>query len=316
MFKSILIIGLIGITSSAIYGYEVSGKTLMAADPTLVVSDVNIKVYKRGTDDANVPPVDMGIETVSAADGSYSLNIDDESTSKYYIVGEKDGLGRKIFKWVTGANSAANILMGEEEDINFEAEYTDLSGTVTDSWGEPIAGVNVELRCKISTGGVARFTVAEAITDENGYYEFPHALMVLPEADTDINVAALYFTSDVYDDGSLAPLGGPFPDGMVGPEMVADITLAGGEQQTPIISNLKDSSMGIKCNLNNGILEINNSSKNGNLQLFKQNGVLLIDRTLKKGRSQVKISNTISSQILIMKIKTDQGMYIRNLSIR
>lgn len=316
MFKSLLVVGLIGITSSVIYGYEVSGKTLMAADPTQVVSNTTIKVYKRGADDANIPPVDMGIETVSATDGSYSLTIDDESTSKYYIVGDKEGLGRKVFKWVMGANSAANILMGEEEDINFEAEYTDLSGTVTDSWGDPIAGVSVELRCKISTGGVARFTVAEAITNANGYYEFPHALMVLPEADTDINVAALYFTSDVYDDGALAPLGGAFPDGMVGPEMVADITLSGGEQNTEVISANKNLNFGVQYSFYGGALELQSNNNKGSIELFKQNGALLKSYKLNKGYNKINIGKSVSNQVVIMRVKTEEGIFIKNLSVK
>ena len=276
--------------SLAAYGFDVSG-TVFEADSITTIPGVQVFAYEKGADDANIPPVCVA-QAIADQNGNYAMTLDG-AAQKYYLMGRSsdvsDGLGKRIKKWISGATTTAHIYMEIAHD-----GFTNITGTITNTNGDPVPDAKVVLRTKVSTGGTARFNVDSAVTGTDGKYSLPNAQVMIPEVVGE-EVASFHIYADGYDDGVVEPLD------MSGPEMVIDFVLTGG----PIGIIVPGCSMKEKCifTFSGKNLQISNLQNPATLKIYKTNGVTVFKKNIHAGNNSVSLDNISGGQMLIIKLR-------------
>ena len=287
--KTVNSIAVLLLVSFAAYGFDVSG-TVFEGDSVTPVPGAQIFAYEKGADDANVPPVCVA-QTIADQNGNYAITLDG-AAQKYYLMGKSsdvsDGLGKRIKKWITGATSEAHIYMEEAHE-----GFTNITGTITNTNGDPVPGAKVVLRSKVSTGGMARFNVDSSVTGTDGTYSIPDAQVMIPEAVGE-KVASFHIYKDGYDDGVVDPLE------MSGPEMVVDFVLTGG----PIGIVFSGSNGKEKCifTIVGKMLQIGNLRSPALLKVYKTNGVTVFEKNINEGDNTISLDNISGRQMLIIQL--------------
>ncbi len=278
--------------SSLAYGYDVSG-TVFEPDSVTVIPGAEIYAYERGADDANVPPICVA-QTLTDQNGNYTVTVDG-AVQKYYIIAEcvdiSKGFGKRVRKWISGATTTAHVYM----EVAHEG-FTNITGTITNTSGDPVPDAKVVLRAKISTGGTARFNVDSAVTGADGKYLIPNAQVMVPEVVGEV-VASFHISADGYDDGVVNPL-----DMIIGPEMVIDFVLTGGADI--IVAGSKKINYTLTpCYGPNGTsIIINGISTPSQVGIYSANGTKLADYCITSDRSRIQIGSHFSRQLMIVEV--------------
>ena len=284
--NSIAALLLISLTA---YGFDVSG-TVFEVDSITTIPGIQIFAYEKGADDANIPPVCVE-QTIADQNGNYTITLDG-AAQNYYLMGRSsdvsDGLGKRIKKWISGATTTAHIYMEIAHD-----GFTNITGTITNTNGDPVPDAKVVLRTKVSTGGTARFNVDSAVTGTDGKYSIPNAQVMIPEVVGE-EVASFHIYANGYDDGVVDPLD------MSGPEMVIDFVLTGG----PIGIIVPGCNMKEKCifTFSGKNLQIGNLQTPALLKIYKTNGVTVFKKNIHAGNNSISLDNISGGQMLIIKL--------------
>lgn len=287
--KTVNSIAVLLLISFAAYGFDVSG-TVFKPDSITTIPGVEIFAYEKGVDDATVPPVCVA-RSVTDQNGDYVITLDG-AAQKYYLMARSsnvsDSLGKRIKKWITGATTAAHIYLEKAHE-----GFTNITGTITDTNGDPVSGAKVVLRSKVSTGGTARFNVDSAVTGADGTYSIPNAQVMIPETVGE-KVASFHIYKDGYDDGVVDPLE------MSGPEMVVDFVLTGG----PIGIVVPGCNMKEKCvfTIAGKMLQISNLRSPALLKVYTTNGVTVFEKNINEGNNSISLDNISGRQMLIIQL--------------
>ena len=287
--KTVNSIAVLLLISIAAHGFDVSG-TVFEEDSITTIPGIQVFAYEKGADDANIPPVCVA-QTIADQNGNYTITLDG-AAQKYYLMGRSsdvsDSLGKRIKKWITGATSEAHIYMEKAHE-----GFTNITGTITNTNGDPVPDAKVVLRTKVSTGGTARFNVDSTVTGTDGTYSIPNAQVMVPEVVGE-EVASFHIYADGYDDGVVDPLE------MIGPEMVIDFVLTGG----PIGIIVPGCNMKEKCifTFSGKNLQISNLQSPALLKIYKTNGVTVFEKNIHKGNSSISLDDISGGQMLIIKL--------------
>jgi hypothetical protein len=287
--KTVYSIAVLLLISIAAYGFDVSG-TVFKPDSITPVSGAQVFAYEKGADDATIPPVCVA-QAIADQNGNYAMTLDG-AAQKYYLMGKSsdvsDSLGKRIKKWITGPTTTAHIYMEKAHE-----GFTNITGTITNTNGDPVPDAKVVLRSKVSTGGTARFNVDSAVTGADGTYSIPNAQVMIPETVGE-KVASFHIYKDGYDDGVVDPLE------MSGPEMVIDFVLTGGPIGILFSgSNGKEKSI---FTVAGKMLQVSNLGSPALLKVYKTNGAILFEKNISKGVSSVSLAPITGGQILIIRL--------------
>ncbi len=273
----------------ATYSFDVSG-TVFEDDSTTIVAGAEIYAYGKGADDANVPPVCVA-QTVADQSGNYSVTLDGAS-QKYYILAKctdvSTGFGKRIKKWITGPSTTANVYLEVAHD-----GFTTITGTITNTNGDPVPDAKVVLRSKVSTGGTARFNVDSAVTGSDGTYTMPDAQVMIPETAGE-KVASFHISATGYDNGVIDPLE------MSGPTMVVDFVLTGGSIDIVCpATNVKGRNM---ISLVGKNIQVKNLEGPAVMEVYKTNGAQIIKSDINPGKSSIMLKSISKGQILFIRV--------------
>ncbi len=292
--------------SSLAYGYDVSG-TVFEDDSITVISEAEIYAYEKGTDDANIPPVCV-VQTVADQNGKYTVTLDG-AAQKYYIMAESvdisKGFGKRIKKWISGATTTAHVYM----EVAHEG-FTNITGTITNTSGDPVPDAKVVLRAKVSTGGPARFNVDSAVTGADGKYVITNAQVMVPETVGEV-VASFHISAAGYDDGVVNPL-----DMIVGSEMVIDFVLTGGADIIVAGSKKINYTLTPYYGPNGTSIIINGISAPSQVRIFTANGSKIGDHFITAERNRIQTKNCFSRQVLIVEVVSGVKRSIHTLFLK
>ena len=283
------------LTAFASYSFDVSG-TVYQSDSTTTIAGVELFAYPKGADDANVPPVCVA-ETKSDQNGAYSVTLDG-SAEKYYILAEctetGTDLGKRIKKWITGPATDAHVYLKKADE-----GFTTITGTITNTAGNPVPGAKVVLRTKVSSGGTARFNVDSAVTGTDGTYEIPNAQVMVPE-NVGEKVASFHISATGYDNGVVDPLE------MEETSMVVDFVLTGGTSisLSPEITTKVENM--ITINGNN--IQVRNLEKPAIIEIFKANGTVIAKRKISPRKNSFVLNTIAKGQILLFRVVTQKSV--------
>lgn len=289
---------------SFIHGYDVSG-VVYGEDSVTAIPLAEIYAYAQGTNDAVIPPVCVA-QTIADNNGKYSVSVDGNA-SKYYILAEHPDIsteyGKRIKKWISGATTTADVLMQHSHD-----GFADITGTITNSNGDPVSNVKVVLRQKVSAGGKARFNTDSAVTDKDGKYLLPETVVKVPEKEGEV-VASFHIYADGYDEGLIDPLA------MLTPKMTVDFVLTGGVSKIKNNSHHSAFSPTLLTNTNNTIT-LNGIYGSAQATIYTANGTKISEHIVTSNNNSINLGNLFSKQLLLVEILSNTKKSMHKLIVK